>query len=227
MGDFGPSFFRERERASGSIGVYVCDDCGTQLPHVTRANTPCPLCGGMVRQPALVANASTRGGFTTTAAMQNELEAYASLVPTTLFEELTIPSSNPADESAVAELPLVKLEPHVQITIASSPGKISRDLLAAAAERRRKASLTNDPADPSHDHASSHNGMAAAEPTEMAALQLEFRGTGSTFGKLLADIEGGVGGPLVLADPIDGASDFRVRLCEPSDCGRGSLAYAV
>ena len=35
----------------------------------------------------------------------------------------------------------------------------------------------------------------------------EFRCTGSTFGKLLAEMEQGVSAPLVMADPADGNAD--------------------
>ena len=130
------------------------------------------------------------------------------LIPTALLEELAIPQTKPADDAAVAELPLVKIEPHVQITIMLPPDEASRELLAAAAERRRDGGGASPPdappdpetqaepaptlqvdqpaemevSDPPGGQAAGGAGGAGGAGVASAACLFEFRGTGSTFG---------------------------------------------
>ena len=217
MGDFGPAYFA-RDVRPGAQSIYRCDDCGVQLP-LTASDGACRFCGGTLRPVG-----AGGGGFgmgsgpagVNAAAAEAGLEGLATqvlqqIVPTALLEELALPQTKPADEAAVAELPLVKIEPHIQISVTRAPAP-SRDLIAAAAERRRDAANVKDGAAPMATDSGSTDAAAEGPPKAGAATAaeraaLEFRGTGSTFGKLLAEMEQGVSAPLVMADPADGNAE--------------------
>ncbi|KAL1526720.1 hypothetical protein AB1Y20_015417 [Prymnesium parvum] len=198
MGDFGPSYMR------APPPIYACDDCGAQLP-LAPGDGSCRFCGGTLRPARGLPDAPSLPNDSSAAEATLEgisTQVLRQIISTSRLDDLVLPHSKPADESAVAELPLVKIEPHIQICVTHSR-TVSREVLAAAAERRRKAAAGG---------ADGSDAPAASEPAgAVVPATLEFRGTGSTFGKLLADLEHGVSAPLVIASPVDGASELQNR----------------
>jgi hypothetical protein len=120
------------------------------------------------------------------------------IVPVELLEQLANPAASPTDERALEDLPTVRIEPHVVLTIsATEPTAVgeARERAAGAAERRRDEAAPEAPSD----------GDAAERP---AGGSREFRATGSSFGTPLSDLPGGLRGEAVLAQPETGEREL-------------------
>ena len=221
MGDWGPAFAHTTAPTNNNGQIpFRCEECGMRLPGVT-----CSFCGGRI--------ISTGGGGTTAAPARpaaaaappslEEVEEVGmqiiqAIIPTALLEEAQAAANAhtaaPTDKDVLDELPLVKIEPYVSLTVTRGPPKgfaaaepppsntPSREQLAEAAERRRSAEAV----------AAATSAAPSAEPPveeEAPPPVLECRATGSAFGTPFNECGDGLAAPLVIADPRDGASEFK------------------
>ena len=92
--------------------------------------------------------------------------------------------SRPTDQTVIAELPRLRIEPYVQLLVRSGAATT-----AAAAATAATAAAT-----------AVADGATAAAPPPLLQLQ----GTGSSFGTPLSDVRGS----LVLSEPLDGSADL-------------------
>ena len=92
--------------------------------------------------------------------------------------------SRPTDQTVIAELPRLRIEPYVQLLVRSGAATT-----AAAAATAATAAAT-----------AVADGATAAAPPPLLQLQ----GTGSSFGTPLSDVRGS----LVLSEPLDGGADL-------------------
>uniref|UniRef100_A0A7S3RC64 RING-type domain-containing protein n=1 Tax=Strombidinopsis acuminata TaxID=141414 RepID=A0A7S3RC64_9SPIT len=108
-------------------------------------------------------------------------------------------------------MPTVKIEPHVLIRVTGQKTPGQNAASAAEARARLAAESAASEKNCSNSHISSRSeGRAVLSDAE----SFELRGTASSFGTHLADLPSGVTGSLVLADPLDAASDLR----NPNEC---------
>lgn len=207
-----------------------------QVP-IALPNTSCAMCGGTLRQAGGRAAAGGRPAESSAASDEVQRQAeqiISAILPADLLEDIG-GQSKPADEDVVAALPLVKIEPYVALRATRMPCNTSassavapprRELLAEAAERRAEearasagsaaaATATATPPPPvlpqAETAAEEADAEASAPPTGAAApVPLELQATASAFGTPLAELgDAGVCGPLVVAEPRDGAGELR------------------
>ena len=204
MGDFGPAYAETTAFGGRPTSLFRCEDCGMQLP-VAAGDAGCSICGGTLRR--IGGNSSSRGGSTAPQrgdgsstgmeeVQQQAEQILSAILPPDLLQELAGGGNpnKPADDDAVAALPLVKIEPYVSFHVLRGPPSgaalphPNRDVLANAAERRANAAaVVGSQADAS---ASAVPSATAAAPAALPARQtaLEIRATGSAFGTPLADL---------------------------------------
>ena len=226
MGDFGPAYYAQQQQQQGSAR-WRCEECGLELP-VSSGAMPCSMCGGALRRvgaapapPTATASGNRTvvgdvGGLRDDEAMNLAAEVLQQIIPSDLLDGLT-EAPRPADEEALEELPLVRITPHVLLSVAVGPAgpragsaAPSREVLAAAAERRLAAGSGSEAAEPTHSAVGEVGevGEEEAAPELLpAGFPREMRGTSSSFGTLMSDLgDAGVRAPLVLAAPLDGSA---------------------
>lgn len=217
MGDWGPGHV-PRASASASAAMSRCAECGfTQVS--LGAGAACSMCGGTVFRAAAGAGPQDVSRQQLPSEdIQRQAEAIlSSILPTDLLNEYSSAPSKPASDEVVADLPLVKVEPHVALRIMRKPPVAaasvspSRQVLAEAAEQRRAAAAAaaGSTASASGDSLPAVPAPAPAPERAVADRPLELKGTGSAFGTSLAEIgEEGVSGALVVAEPRDGSREL-------------------
>ena len=193
----------------------TCSFCGGRIVRVSGG-------GGGSSSRAYPPPRASAAGVPTAPTSVEEVQEHAhqilsAIIPTALLEEAQAAASAhgaaPTDKDVLDDLPLVKIEPYVALALMSTRPKgvvaddtqasktPSRQQLAEAAERRRSA-----------EAAGATSAAPTAEPSpveEEAPPLLECRATGSAFGTPFNEFADGVAAPLVVADPRDGASEFR------------------
>ena len=175
------------------------------------------MCGGTAFRASAQASARDVSRQPPAEDVQRQAEAILSaILPADLLEG-HLDSNKPADDETVAELPLVKIEPHVVLRVFRKPPVATpRQLLAEAAERRAAAATAA--AAVTAGAIMSEGAPVTAEETPAAAplaappaveAVLELKGTGSSFGRSLGEVgEEGVSASLVVAEPRDGSRDL-------------------
>ena len=166
MGDFGPAYFSADRRV-----LLRCVGCGFQAMQDSQ-RAECRMCG---EQMVAAGEGPTPANGTTglTDAMHGLLvPVLAPLIDQIEAMAEVDGAGSGADEAALDELPLEKVEPHVLLTLSAQP---------AAAE----------------PDGSESRSIVASAPTLG-----EYRATGSAFGTSLAEIgDDGITGEVAIADP--------------------------
>jgi len=250
MGDFGPAYMPQAGGNSQRTPSFRCEECGMQVP-IAMPDASCSICGGTLRpagpaqrapptdQPAQasVSGSAPSAGVADAEVQRQAEQILSSILPPELFGDMAGGGPNkPADEEAVASLPLVKIEPYVTLRITRESSRDRRQLLAEAAERRATAVATATTVtaaggvvqnmEAPHGEEAAVTSSTAEVPGALApcappplpppttphpepSRELILRGTGSAFGTSLSEVgEAGVKGAVVVAEPRDGAADF-------------------
>ena len=163
--------------ASPSSELLRCGECGATAPAST-TTTVCYHCGGTLRPPAGVDELA--------------MSLVQTLVPPSLVETLASGAAEATDEGVLEELPLVRIQPHVHLRVLAP----STD--ACATDAPRTDAPVSAPATDSSAPATDSSGADR--------VLMESRGTGSTFGTLLSDLDAGISAELILAEPLDGST---------------------
>lgn len=162
MAEWGPAYASQARQA---VALLRCEECGSTVP-ATSARAECSHCGGSLRAPSGIEELA--------------LSLAQTIVPQELVEELIGgASSEPTNEDVLAELPLVRIEPHALLRVMS---------VASGSTCSCTASFS-----------ASSSGVSSNE-----VLIMECKGTGSTFGTLLSELNAGIAAELVTASPLDG-----------------------
>ena len=194
MGDFGPAYMSS---SRPTAQLYRCDDCSVTMPAAAASDDAlCPSCGGTLRSlgvgSAAPPDASARTGVRGTGVSAAEMASVvlSEILSPGLLESLGAAgeTSRPTDQTVIAELPRLRIEPYAQLLVRSGAG-------AATATATATAAAT----DGGGGAAAADDGATAAPPP-----LLQLQGTGSSFGTPLSDVRG----PLVLSEPLDGSADL-------------------
>ena len=184
MGDFGPAYMSS---SRPTAQLYRCDDCSVTMPAAAASDDAlCPSCGGTLRSlgvgGAAPPDASARTGVRGTGVSAAEMASVvlSEILSPGLLESLGAAgeTSRPTDQTVIAELPRLRIEPYAQLLVRSGAATAT-----AAADG---------------------GGTAADGATSAPPPLLQLQGTGSSFGTPLSDVRG----PLVLSEPLDGSADL-------------------
>ena len=169
MGDFGPAYMSS---SRPTAQLYRCDDCSVTMPAAAASDDAlCPSCGGTLRSlgvgGAAPPDASARTGVRGTGVSAAEMASVvlSEILSPGLLESLGAAgeTSRPTDQTVIAELPRLRIEPYAQLLVRSGASTATATATAAATD----------------------DGATTAPPP-----LLQLQGTGSSFGTPLSDVRG-------------------------------------
>ena len=143
MGDFGPAYMSS---SRPTAQLYRCDDCSVTMPAAAASDDAlCPSCGGTLRSlgvgGAAPPDASARTGVRGTGVSAAEMASVvlSEILSPGLLESLGADGapSRPTDQTVLAELPRLRIEPYAQLLVCSGAATATADVTdggAAAAD---------------------------------------------------------------------------------------------